>query len=261
MDITDLCFKACDPDMARLIKIVEGGFDMDTLGIKENARSAGLSKNYKKEKSDWTPMELEIDDRMKVDFIPADTSHPSHYECSVPWKDGRPKLKNNLSQVLNRQKNTNYGGYLEKKGTDIAEINKKFEDQLAKGYIEEVTDIDDINREDAYYVNYFPVVDRVRDTTKVRIVFDAAPKTKLGNHLTVKSRKAPIVLMIFIRSCYVSDNTDTRFKPISLKCFSAVTSTKRTDVITDSTGTVKSGSGRGHCSVTELPQTLVRKSL
>ena len=39
--------------MAELNKIVEGAFDMDTLGIKENARSAGLSKNYKKERHDW----------------------------------------------------------------------------------------------------------------------------------------------------------------------------------------------------------------
>ncbi len=164
---------------------------MDTLGIKENARSAGLSKNYKKEKSDWTPMELEIDDRMKVDLVPADGSHPPHYECSIPWKDGRPKLKNNLALVLNRQKSTNYGGYLEKKGTDISEINKKFEDQLAKGYIEEVTEISDINREDCYYVPYFPVVDRIRDTTKVRIVFDAAAKDKTGKSLNSEVAKGP----------------------------------------------------------------------
>ncbi len=85
-------------------------------------------------------MEMEIDDNMKVNYIPTDGSNPAHYECSVPWKDGVPKLENNLSQVLNRQKNTNYSGYLEKKGTSIDEINKKFEDQLAKGYIEEVTD-------------------------------------------------------------------------------------------------------------------------
>ena len=76
---------------------------MDTLGIKENSRSIGLSKNYKKEKHDWTPMELEIDDAMKINFIPANGEDPSHYTCSVPWKDKIPKLKNNLPQVLNRQ--------------------------------------------------------------------------------------------------------------------------------------------------------------
>ena len=177
--------------MTELIRIVEGAFNMDTLGIKDKVRSAGLSKNFKKPKEEWSPRELEIDNDMIVDLVPRDGENPQHYTCSIPWKDKVPALRNNLAQVLIRQKNTNYSGYLEKKGTTIDEINKKFEDQLLKGYIEEVTDLDEINREDCYYVNYFPVVDRIRDTTKVRIVFDAASKDKFGKSLNSEINKGP----------------------------------------------------------------------
>lgn len=65
-DIEFLCFKACCESMTELIRIVEGAFDMDILGMRENARSAGLSKNYKKPEHLWTPGELEIDNKMKV---------------------------------------------------------------------------------------------------------------------------------------------------------------------------------------------------
>ena len=177
--------------MEQLIKIVEGAFSMDTLGIKDKVRSAGLSKNFKKPKEEWSPMELEVDQKMIVDFIPENGDQPQHYACKIPWKDKVPALRNNLGRVLDRQEKTNYSGYLEKKGTSIAELNKVFEDQLLKGYIEEVTGQEEINREDCYYINYFPVVDKTRATTKVRIVFDAAAKDKYGKSLNSEILKGP----------------------------------------------------------------------
>ena len=69
-EITFACYKTCCESMEQLIKIVEGAFSMDTLGIKDKVRSAGLSKNFKKPKEEWSPMELEVDQKMIVDFIP-----------------------------------------------------------------------------------------------------------------------------------------------------------------------------------------------
>jgi hypothetical protein len=43
--------------MEDIKRLVEGAFDMDTLGIKDKVRSAGLSKFYKKDQSDWSPEE------------------------------------------------------------------------------------------------------------------------------------------------------------------------------------------------------------
>ncbi len=89
---------------------------MDTLGIKDKVRSAGLSKFYKKDQSDWSPEEREIDEKMVVKMIPATSTVPQHYRCKIPWKDGKePDLKNNIAQVLKRQHQTCYSGYLEKK--------------------------------------------------------------------------------------------------------------------------------------------------
>jgi hypothetical protein len=34
---------------------------MDTLGIKDKVRSAGLSKHYKKDQADWSPKEKVIE--------------------------------------------------------------------------------------------------------------------------------------------------------------------------------------------------------
>ena len=164
---------------------------MDNLGIKDKVRSCGLSKNYKKPESEWTPTEKEIDDTMIVTFHPESTGVPSFYSCAIPWKSKPPCLVNNMKQVIARQTKTNYGGYLTKKGTSIEEINSKFLDQVKKGYIEKVTDQVELSREDSYLINYFPVVDRVRDTTKVRIVFDAAAKDKSGRSLNSQINKGP----------------------------------------------------------------------
>lgn len=178
-------------DLSKLEKIVQNAFDMDSLGIKDKVRSAGLSKNFKKPKAEWSPKELEVDESMIVTLHPAHDETPQYYSCSIPWKNKVPCLDNNLQQVIARQYKTNYSGYLEKKGTCLEEINKKFEDQVSKGYIEEVVDPAEISRGDCFYLNYFPVVDRVRDTTKLRIVFDAAAKDKRGKSLNSEIEKGP----------------------------------------------------------------------
>jgi len=118
---------------------------MDTLGIKDKVRSSGLSKNFKKPESEWTPLEKEIDASMVVTLHPATKHCPQHYSCAIPWKNEVPCLENNMKQVIARQYKTNYGGYLTKKGTCLDEINKKFEDQIEKGYVERVTDPADLN--------------------------------------------------------------------------------------------------------------------
>ncbi|MBM3931204.1 MAG: hypothetical protein FJ336_08030, partial [Sphingomonadales bacterium] len=164
---------------------------MDTIGIKDKVRTSGLSKNFKKPRSEWTPQEIEVDDMMIVKCHPAIGGTPQYYSCSIPWKQNPPCLENNMKTVIARQTRTNYGAYLQKKGTSLEEIDKKFKDQLKKGYIEQVTDRKELSRLDSYYVNYFPVVDRIRDTTKVRIVFDAASKDKTGKSLNSEISKGP----------------------------------------------------------------------
>lgn len=168
-----------------LYRLVEKHWELEHIGIKDKLGSPGMSKNYRRPKDEWSPQEIAVDNAMKV------VKHKDFYSCSIPWKSSPPDLSNNLSDVLKRQKNTNSSKYLTGKGTSITEIDEKFRDQLAKGYIEEITDPADINRPDCFYIPYFPVVDKTRESTKVRIVFDAAAKSRNGKSLNSQIEKGP----------------------------------------------------------------------
>jgi hypothetical protein len=178
--------------MEDIKRLVEGAFDMDMIGIKDNVRSAGLSKFYKKDQSDWSPEECEIDEKMVVTMVPATATVPQHYTCKIPWKNGRePDLKNKIEQILKCQHQTCYSGYLEKKGTSIEEIDKYFQDMLDKGYIKEVKDPEDIKEAKSQGICWFPVVHKNCDTTKVRVVFDAASANREGKSVNSKVKKTP----------------------------------------------------------------------
>jgi hypothetical protein len=165
----------------------EGAFDMDTLGIKDKVRSAGLLKFYKKDQSDCSPEERKIDKKMVVTMVPAKATVPQHYTCKIPWKNGKePDLKNNIEQILKRQHQTCYSGYLEKKGTSIEEIDKYFQDMLDKGYIK---DPEDIKRAISQGICWFPVEHKNHDTTKVRVVFDAASSNREGKSVNSEVEK------------------------------------------------------------------------
>ena len=186
------CHKNSRQSIENIERLVEGAFSMDTLGIKDRVRSAGLSKHYKKDQSDWSPTEKEIDDKIVVTLIPATDSEPQHYTAKVPWKNGiQPDLISNKPRVQARQHRTCNSGFLERKGTSMTAIDKIFQEYLDKGYIEEVTDETDINRSDSQYINHFPVVHAERDTTKVRVVFDAASSNKEGKSLNSEIEKTP----------------------------------------------------------------------
>jgi hypothetical protein len=141
---------------------------MDTIGIKDKVRSEGLSKFYWKDQSDWSPSKKEIDEKMAVTMLPATATLPQHYTCKIPWKNGKePDLKNNIQQILKRQHQTCYSGYLEKKGTLIEEIDKYFQDMQDKGYIKEFTNSEDIKQAISQGICWLPVVHKNCDITKV----------------------------------------------------------------------------------------------
>ena len=167
-----------------LENLVRRNFDLDDLGLKDNIRTSGLgfAKNPKRPENEWTPAEKLIDGKMIVTHV---TTKPNigHYTCTIPWKGEGPNLVNNINEVLARQRRTNSSDYLVKKGTSLKEIDEKFQDQITKGYIEKI-DLkkEDIYRKDSYFLSYFPVVNRTKDTSSLRIVFDAKAKTRVEVH-------------------------------------------------------------------------------
>ena len=178
-------FSKEDPqDLQKLHDLVEQSWNMEALGLQDRTNTINFSKNFRRPKEEWTPNEREIDDRMKVIQV------GDHFNCSIPWKSNPPNLKNNMQQVLFRQKKTNSSEYLNKKGTSIEEVNKVFEDQLSKDFFEPVP-LEELDREDCYAIPYFPVINRNKPTSQVRIVFDCAAKDKDGKSLNSEIQKGP----------------------------------------------------------------------
>ena len=146
-----------------------------------------MSKNFRRPIEEWSPHELAVDAKMSV----VRNDEENSYTCSIPWKTVPPNLRNNLSAVKQRQEKTNSEASLQAKQTSKEAIDAIFLEQIKKGYIEEITDLADINREDCNYIPYFPVVRPDRSSTKVRIVFDAAAKNRDKQSLNSQIEKGP----------------------------------------------------------------------
>jgi hypothetical protein len=99
---------------------------------------------------------------------------------------------NNVNETLARQRHTNSSDYVVKKGTSLKEIDEKFQDQITKGHIEKI-DIkkENIHRKDSYFLSYFPVVNRTKDTSSLRIAFEAKAKDRSGSSLNGAIEKGP----------------------------------------------------------------------
>ena len=167
--------------------LVEKCWDLDTLGIKDNISSPGMSKNFPRPPELWSPDEIAVDSKMKV----VRNEKENFWTASIPWKTIPPDLKNNLKSVEVRQRKTNSEESLLKKKTSKAEVDSIFQKHAEKGYITKITDPNDINRPDCFYIPYLFVVKEERSSTKVRIVFDAAAKGRDGKSLNSQIEKGP----------------------------------------------------------------------
>ena len=92
------------------------------------------------------------------------------YQVSLPWKETKSNLQNNYDLALNRLKNT------EKRLQRERDVGEKYKETinsyLEKGYVHKVLDKE--ANSNGWYLPHFPVVKPERETTKVRIVFDAS---------------------------------------------------------------------------------------
>ena len=173
--------------------LVRKSFDLDELGLKDQIRTTGLgfAKNPKRPENEWSPEEKLIDSKMSLQFVSLG-SNKGYYTCKIPWKGDGPDLVNNINEVIARQSRTNAGAYLSKKGTSIDEVNVKLQDHVDKGYIEKIdTKKENIKRIDSYFLSYFPVVNRTKDTTSLRLVFDAKAKDRSGRSMNGAIEKGP----------------------------------------------------------------------
>ena len=173
-----------------LLKLVERGFSMDTLGIKDPIQSLHGTKNAKKPEDQWTNAERKADEKMVVTFYPHEGTSNGHYDCTIPWENGKPDLQNNAASVKIRQNKTFSQAYLDKKGASMEEIRAYFDKFEKSGYIERI-EPERQKEPDSFYLPWFPVIDRSRESTKMRIVFDASVKDRNGKSLNSQIASTP----------------------------------------------------------------------
>ena len=137
------------------------------------------------------------------------------YEVGLPWNEKKNELKNNENMAEKRLKST------ERKLGRQPEVRQVYQENiqnyLKKGYINKVTEERD--GKTMWAMPHFPVVHLDKETTKVRMVFDASAKQeelslndaihqgpKLQNNLfeiLLRFRKHPIALICDIQEMYL----------------------------------------------------------
>ena len=94
------------------------------------------------------------------------------YRLSIPWKENMPRLPENYNMALQRLQNT------EKRLRKSPSIGQSYSDiienYVAKGYVRKVSENE--RYKSKWYLPHFPVLRPDKDTTKIRIVFDASAK-------------------------------------------------------------------------------------
>ncbi|XP_052820244.1 uncharacterized protein LOC128246076 [Mya arenaria] len=102
----------------------------------------------------------------------------NHYVVEIPWKENRNELLNNYEMAKRRLESTEKK--LRKEPVVEKMYNETLQGYLTKGYIEKVEtdEKEESLKENNWLLPHFPVVKMNKDTTKVRIVFDASASCK-----------------------------------------------------------------------------------
>jgi hypothetical protein len=96
------------------------------------------------------------------------------YSVGIPWKEGELNLVNNFDVAMSRLRSQEKS--LTRKGHHAMQAYASIiEDYEKKGYIAKVETTED---NDQWFLPHFAVIKEERETTKVRLVFDAAARNE-----------------------------------------------------------------------------------
>ena len=130
-----------------------------------------MKKFWKLESIGVVSKEASVHDK----FLDTIYKRDSRYEASLPWKEHHPLLLDNsevavsrLNSVLKR---------LKRNPELLAEYNRIINKQSSKGIISEVDPNAEIKVGRLHYLPHHPVIRKDKQTTKVRIVYDASTKS------------------------------------------------------------------------------------
>ena len=149
------------------------------------------------------------------------TFENGRYTVGIPWREGELRLGNNYDAALGRLQNQEKS--LKPKGPDIMkQYSHIFEEYEHKGYIKKVAKSE---TKEQWFLPHFPVIRPDKDTTKVRVVFDAAMKCQ-GKSLNdaiqsgpkmqreildvlIRFRRAPVALIANISEMFLQVGLQT----------------------------------------------------
>ena len=160
--------------------------------------------------------EISKDEKRVLSSVLTDLKYEAgRYKIKLPWKEEANCLPEVGTMAENRLKCLE--NKFDREPGLKEEYTKIITDQEIKGYIKQVTEEE--KRETKWILPHFPVIKRDSETTKVRIVFDAAAKVrglslndvletgpKLQNELfdiLLRFRKNPIAIVCDIQEMYL----------------------------------------------------------
>ena len=108
-------------------------------------------------------------------FIETAVFKDGHYEVQLPWQENRAPLPSNYQLSLKRL--TGLLARLRRDPLLFQEYNAVIQDQLARGIIEVVSQSDPQYDYSTHYIPHHAVIRRDKETTKLRVVFDASARS------------------------------------------------------------------------------------
>ncbi|XP_064646567.1 uncharacterized protein LOC135499619 [Lineus longissimus] len=94
------------------------------------------------------------------------------FEIGIPWKQDQPNLPDNRGMAERRLRSLE--AHLKKKPEVQRQYRDAFQQNVDKGYIQKVGPVEAAR--DGWYLPHFAIVKQDKQTTKVRIVYDAAAR-------------------------------------------------------------------------------------
>ena len=167
------CIGNLDPNFAPVLQTNFTYFERDQTELEK------LNNNLKKfweienVSSTHELLVVRIEEQMTLKKVKTSLAYENQrYRVGVPWKTNTPVLPNNHAMALQRLVNTEKRL---KRSPDVAHAyNKCLEQYVEKSYVSKVPEQERIKFQ--WYLPHFPVLRPEKDTTKVRIVFDALAK-------------------------------------------------------------------------------------
>ena len=177
--ITENCEPPAQPESSLLIQssqscelndVLERFWKVENFGIEENDNES---------------------ENVNAQFLETVRHNGERYEVSLPWRKNAGVVGDNYAQartrLLSLRRKLNDNESLK------AEYSKVFQTQIAEGIIERVVEEKTPNFGNSYYMPHHAVVKLDRETTKVRVVYDASSKSS-GLSLNQALHQGPSLL-------------------------------------------------------------------